>query len=205
MIRFSDANTEQHTAGMLDILEGLNDCVKAGKIKYCGLSDDTPWGISQFLRLSEQHNLPRMVSIQNEFSLLHAKDWPYLIEQCIHEDIAYLPWSPLAGGMLSGKYLNSARPDGSRWTLVQRNGLFRDTAQSQQAISHYVEIAQQYQITPAQLALAWCDQVDGVTSSIIGATSLVQLKDDIAAFNIELSEQALTDIGNVFKQYPMPF
>jgi aryl-alcohol dehydrogenase-like predicted oxidoreductase len=146
-----------------------------------------------------------MVSIQNEFSLLHAKDWPYLIEQCIHEDIAYLPWSPLAGGMLSGKYLNSARPDGSRWTLVQRNGLFRDTAQSQQAISHYVEIAQQYQITPAQLALAWCDQVDGVTSSIIGATSLVQLKDDIAAFNIELSEQALTDIGNVFKQYPMPF
>lgn len=205
MIRFSDANTEQHTAGMLDILEGLNDCVKAGKIKHCGLSDDTPWGISQFLRLSEQHNLPRMVSIQNEFSLLHAKDWPYLIEQCIHEDIAYLPWSPLAGGMLSGKYLNGARPDGSRWTLVQRNGLFRDTAQSQQAISHYVEIAQQYQITPAQLALAWCDQVDGVTSSIIGATSLVQLKDDIAAFNIELSEQALTDIGNVFKQYPMPF
>jgi aryl-alcohol dehydrogenase-like predicted oxidoreductase len=109
---------------MLDILEGLNDCVKAGKIKHCGLSDDSPWGISQYLRLSEQHNLPRMVSIQNEFSLLHAKDWPYLIEQCIHEDIAYLPWSPLGGGMLSGKYLNGARPEGSRWTLVQRNGLF---------------------------------------------------------------------------------
>ncbi|MEC8206669.1 MAG: aldo/keto reductase, partial [Pseudomonadota bacterium] len=132
-VRFSEADTEQNIAGMLDILEGLNDCVKAGKIKHCGLSDDTPWGISQYLRLSEQHNLPRMVSIQNEFSLLHAKDWPYLIEQCIHEDIAYLPWSPLGGGMLSGKYLNGARPEGSRWTLVQRNGLFRDTAQSQAA------------------------------------------------------------------------
>eukprot|EP01093_Parvamoeba_rugata_P013943 TRINITY_DN4417_c0_g2_i2.p1 TRINITY_DN4417_c0_g2~~TRINITY_DN4417_c0_g2_i2.p1 ORF type:complete len:108 (+),score=27.62 TRINITY_DN4417_c0_g2_i2:38-361(+) len=107
--------------------------------------------------------------------------------------------------MLTGKYLNGARPQGSRWTLVQRNGLFRDTAQSQQAISHYVEIAQQYQLTPAQLALAWCDQVDGVTSSIIGTTSLAQLKEDIDAFNIELSEQALTDIDAIFRQYPMPF
>jgi len=205
IVRFSDADTEQNIAGMLDILEGLNDCVKAGKIKHCGLSDDTPWGISQYLRLSEQHNLPRMVSIQNEFSLLHAKDWPYLIEQCIHEDVAYLPWSPLGGGMLSGKYLNGNRPEGSRWTLVQRNGLFRDTVQSQQAIANYVDIAKTYSVTPAQLALAWCNQVDGVSSTIIGATSMSQLQDNIAAFSIELSEQAITDINNVFKQYPQPF
>ncbi|MCF7519802.1 aldo/keto reductase [Pseudoalteromonas sp. L21] len=205
IVRFSDADTEQNIAGMLDILEGLNDCVKAGKIKHCGLSDDTPWGISQYLRLSEQHNLPRMVSIQNEFSLLHAKDWPYLIEQCIHEDVAYLPWSPLGGGMLSGKYLNGNRPEGSRWTLVQRNGLFRDTVQSQQAIANYVDIAKTYSVTPAQLALAWCNQVDGVCSTIIGATSMSQLQDNIAAFSIELSEQAITDINNVFKQYPQPF
>lgn len=205
IVRFSDADTEQNIASMLDILEGLNDCVKAGKIKHCGLSDDTPWGISQYLRLSEQHNLPRMVSIQNEFSLLHAKDWPYLIEQCIHEDVAYLPWSPLGGGMLSGKYLNGNRPEGSRWTLVQRNGLFRDTVQSQQAIANYVDIAKTYSVTPAQLALAWCNQVDGVCSTIIGATSMSQLQDNIAAFSIELSEQAITDINNVFKQYPQPF
>ncbi len=205
IVRFSDADTEQNIASMLDILEGLNDCVKAGKIKHCGLSDDTPWGISQYLRLSEQHNLPRMVSIQNEFSLLHAKDWPYLIEQCIHEDVAYLPWSPLGGGMLSGKYLNGNRPEGSRWTLVQRNGLFRDTVQSQQAIANYVDIAKTYSVTPAQLALAWCNQVDGVCSTIIGATSMSQLQDNIAAFSIELSEQAITDINNVFKQYTQPF
>jgi aryl-alcohol dehydrogenase-like predicted oxidoreductase len=205
IVRFSDADTEQNIAGMLDILEGLNDCIKAGKIKHCGLSDDTPWGISQYLRLSEQYNLPRMVSIQNEFSLLHAKDWPYLIEQCIHEGVAYLPWSALGGGMLSGKYLNGNRPEGSRWTLVQRNGLFRDTAQSQQAIANYVDIAKTYNVTPAQLALAWCNQVDGVSSTIIGATSMAQLQDNIAAFSIELSEQALTDINDVFKQYPQPF
>lgn len=204
-VRFSEADTQQHTASMLDILEGLNDCVKAGKIKHCGLSDDTPWGISQFLRLSEEHNLPRMVSIQNEFSLIHGKDWPYLIEQCIHEDIAYLPWSPLAGGMLSGKYQNGARPEGSRWTLTQRNGLFRNTPASMQAISQYMEIASQLRITPAQLALAWCNQVDGVSSTIIGATNMTQLKENIDAFNIQLSEQAISDIAQVYQQFPVPF
>lgn len=204
-IRFSEANTEQHIAGMLDILEGLNDCVKAGKIKHCGLSDDTPWGISQFLRLSEQHNLPRMVSIQNEFSLAHAKDWPYLIEQCIHEDVAYLPWSPLAAGLLTGKYLNGARPEGSRWTFMQRNGIFRDTAQSEQATKAYAALAKANNITPAQLALAWCDQVDGVASTIIGATSNEQLKENIDAFDMTLSEELLADIDKVFRQFPAPY
>ena len=130
MINFSEANAEQNIAGMLDTLEGLNDCVNAGKIRHCGLSNESPWGIGQYLRLSKQYSLPRMVSIQNELSLLQIKDWPYLLEQCIHENIAYLPWSPLGGGMLSGKYLDGARPQGSRWTLVQRQGLFRDTPQS---------------------------------------------------------------------------
>jgi aryl-alcohol dehydrogenase-like predicted oxidoreductase len=204
-IRFSDANTDQHTASMLDILEGLNDCVTAGKIKHCGLSDDTPWGISQFLRLSDEHNLPRMVSIQNEFSLIHGKDWPYLIEQCIHEEIAYLPWSPLAGGMLSGKYQNGARPEGSRWTISQRNGLFRNTEASEQAINQYMAIASQLGITAAQLALAWCNQVDGVASTIIGATSMVQLKENIDAFNIQLSTQTLDEIAHVYQQFPVPF
>ncbi len=204
-IRFSDVDTEQHIAGMLNILEGLNDCVKAGKIKHCGLSDDTPWGISQFLRLSEQHNLPRMVSIQNEFSLAHAKDWPYLIEQCIHEDIAYLPWSPLAAGLLTGKYLNGARPEGSRWTFMQRNGIFRDTAQSEQATSAYAKLAKANNMTPAQLALAWCNQVDGVTSTIIGATTNEQLQENIDAFDMTLSEELLADIDKVFRQFPAPY
>lgn len=203
--KFSDINAAEHTAQMLDILQGLDRCVRAGKIRYCGLSDDTTWGINTYLKLSEKHALPRMVSIQNEFSLLHAKDWPYLIENCIHEDIAYLPWSPLAGGMLSGKYLNGARPEGSRWTLTQRNGIFRDTPAAHQAVSAYAEIAKQYGYTPAQLALAWCDQVDGVTSSIIGATSMQQLQEDITAFAMPLSKQALSDIDSVFKLYPAPF
>jgi aryl-alcohol dehydrogenase-like predicted oxidoreductase len=203
--KFSESDHVEQTESMLNILQGLEKCVKAGKIRHCGLSDDTPWGINTFLKLSEQHNLPRMVSIQNEFNLLHTQDWPYLIENCVHEDIAYLPWSPLATGMLSGKYLNGARPEGSRWTIKQRNGLYRDTETSHAAIKAYQEIAIANGITPAQLALKWCDQVDGVTSTIIGATTMAQLKENIDAFKAPLSDQALRDIDAVIKRYPAPY
>lgn len=91
---FVAQDSASHIEQKLDILDGLAQCVKSGKIRHCGLSDDSPWGISQYLRLSEKYDLPKMVSIQNEFSLLQAKDWPYLIEQCVNENIAYLPWSP---------------------------------------------------------------------------------------------------------------
>ena len=88
---------QRHEAGMYDILCALDDAQQAGKIREFGLSDDTPWGINTYLKLAKQHGLPRPVSIQNEFSLLHTKDWPYLIENCVHEQVAYLPWSPFAG------------------------------------------------------------------------------------------------------------
>lgn len=205
MVSFTDVNREEQSTQMLDILQGLDTCIKAGKIRHFGLSDDTTWGINEFIRLSEKHGLPRVASIQNEFSLLHAKDWPYLVENCVHEDVAYLPWSALAAGALTGKYLGGARPAGSRWTYAQRNGIFRDTALVEKAVSGYLEVAKKHGFTPAQLALAWCNQVDGVSSTIIGATSMDQLKEDMAAFDMTLSEEALKDIMAVYKEYPVPF
>ena len=190
---------------LLEIGWHKDSCVKAGKIRFCGLSDDTPWGINTYLKLSEQYALPRMVSIQNEFSLLHAKDWPYLIENCVRENVAYLPWSPLGGGMLSGKYANGAMPKGSRWTFEQRNGVFRNTELGHAAVAGYVDIAREHGLSPSQLALAWCDQLDGVTSTIIGATSMAQLKENIAAFELGLNADVMHKIGAVFKQYPLPF
>ncbi|WP_255376153.1 aldo/keto reductase [Oleiphilus sp. HI0066] len=204
-ITFTDVDTEHHSNEMLQILQALNDCVQAGKIRFCGLSDDTPWGINEYLCLAEKHSLPKMTSIQNEFSLLHTKDWPYLIENCVHQDVAYLPWSPLGGGVLSGKYIDGKRPEGSRWSMSQRNGLFRDSEQVQQSVKRYIEIANQHNMTPSQLALAWCDQVDGVTSTIIGATTHEQLEEDIDAFNMTLSDDTLKEIASVIKDYPMPF
>ena len=203
--RFSDFDAKKEEADMLEILQALNTCIKAGKIRHIGLSDDTPWGINTYLKLSAKYDLPRMVSIQNEFSLLHAKDWPYLIENCIHEEVAYLPWSPLAGGMLSGKYLDGKMPEGSRWTYSQRNGIFRDTPAANEAVNAYMEVAEKHGYTPCQLALAWCDQIDGVTSTIIGATSLAQLKEDIDAFSKPLNKDVLTDVNAIFRKYPMPF
>jgi aryl-alcohol dehydrogenase-like predicted oxidoreductase len=204
-IRYDELNASEQIEQMLDILHGLAECVAAGKIRHCGLSDETPWGINQYLRLSEKHNLPRMVSIQNEFSLLHSKDWPYLIENCVHENIAYLPWSPLATGLLSGKYHNGARPAGSRWTFMQRNGLYRDTKQSNLAVAAYNELAKKQGISPITLALAWCDQINGVTSTIIGATKMSQLKENVAAFETPLSEELLAEVTQILKHFPMPY
>ena len=204
-IAFSSVDTEKHKEQMLDILKALDTCIKAGKIRHFGLSDDTTWGIHTFIELAKAHNLPRPVSIQNEFNLLHAKDWPYLIEHCVHEEIAYLPWSPLATGLLSGKYLNDARPEGSRWTFMQRNGLFRDTPAAHQAVANYCELAKSLNITPSQLALAWCDRIDGVTSTIIGATTMAQLEENIAAFDLILPEEFMTEIDAIWRQYPMPY
>lgn len=204
-LTFSSVDAARNSEQMLDTLKGLSACIEAGKIRYCGLSDETPWGISEYLRLSETHDLPRMVSIQNEFSLLHAKDWPYLVESCVMNNLAYLQWSPLAGGALSGKYMNGALPPGSRWTMLQRNGLFRDKTQTHTAIAAYKAVADKYNLSLATLSLAWCAQTDGVTSTIIGATSIAQLEEDIAAFEVTLSEELLAEIMAVFKCYPVPF
>jgi aryl-alcohol dehydrogenase-like predicted oxidoreductase len=204
-ISFTDVDKKQESAQMLEILQALKQCIDAGKIRHCGLSDDTTWGINEYLKLSDKYALPKMVAIQNEFNLLHNKDWPYLIENCVHEDIAFLPWSPLAGGMLSGKYLNGAMPKGSRWTMTQRNGLFRATEQSDLAILEYEKIAKSAGITTAQLALNWCDNVDGVTSTIIGATNLHQLEEDITAFDLTLQAETIEAVNKVLKMYPAPF
>jgi aryl-alcohol dehydrogenase-like predicted oxidoreductase len=203
--RFLEEDSAIEIEQMLDILQGLADSIKAGKIRYCGLSDDTTWGINQYLRLSDKYDLPKMVSVQNEFSLLHTKDWPYLIENCSRENIAYLPWSPLATGLLTGKYINGARPEGSRWTIVQRNGLYRDTENSNAAAKAYVDLAKHFDITPAQLALAWCDQIKGVTSTIIGATTMEQLEENIKAFEVEFTKEMTAEISLILKQYPAPF
>jgi len=205
IISFTEVNGEAHSKQMLEILQALDECVKVGKIRHFGLSDDTPWGINEYLRLSEQHALARVTSIQNEFNLLHTKDWPYLIENCVHADVAYLPWSPLATGALTGKYIDGIRPKGSRWSITQRQGLFRDTEMSNSAVKAYVEVADKHNLTLVQLALAWVAQVDGVTSTIIGATSMEQLQENLSAFTLLLSEDVLADVASVMKQYPSPF
>jgi aryl-alcohol dehydrogenase-like predicted oxidoreductase len=121
------------------------------------------------------------------------------------DDVAYLPWSPLGGGILSGKYRNGEVPENTRWSMSQRNGLFRDTPSVHAAVEAYLVVAQKHELSLAELSLAFLNHLPGVTSTIIGATTMAQLKEDIAAFDIELSEETLKDVHEVIRAYPMPF
>ena len=121
------------------------------------------------------------------------------------DNVAYLPWSPLAGGALTGKYLDGSRPEGSRWTLTQRQGLFRDTAEMTAAVKAYKSLAAEFNLSVTQLALKWIDSVEGVTSTIIGATNLQQLGDDIDAFDCEYSEELNAKVVELLRQHSMPF
>ncbi|MGB5438908.1 MAG: aldo/keto reductase [Gammaproteobacteria bacterium] len=202
---FSKTDAGQAVDGMHDILKGLQRCVDAGKIRFCGLSDDSPWGIHKYLELARAHDLPRITSIQNEFNLLHHIDYPHTLETCAMEQVAYLPWSPIGGGVLSGKYLDGQRPKGSRWTISQRMGLIREGEQVDVAVAAYQAVAEQHGISVAQLALKWCDQVDGVTSTIIGATTLEQLRENLDAFEIDYSEGLADEVSKVLKRHALAF
>lgn len=203
-IDFAAADARREADSFLDTLGALGKAVAEGKIRYAGLSNDTPWGIMKYLELAERHQLPRMTSIQVEFNLLKRSDDPYMAEVCAMEDVAYLPWSPLAAGSISGKYLNGARPKGSRWAVDPRPP-FRDTPDANAAVVAYMDIAKKHALDVCQMALKFCDMQSFVTSTIIGATSMEQLKTDIAAFDVTLSPEVMADIDSVYRKYPIPY
>ena len=187
----------------LEVLETLGELVKAGKIRHGGLSNETSWGTMKWLRLAEEKSLPRMVSIQNEYSLLCRHFDGDLQEVAMTEQCGLLAWSPLATGMISGKYLKGKRPAGSRWTLLNRPP--RDTKNAQDAVAAYINVAKKHGLDVCQMALAFVNSRPFVTSNIIGATTMEQLKDNIASVDITLSDECLQDIETVRRQYPVPY
>jgi aryl-alcohol dehydrogenase-like predicted oxidoreductase len=209
MIDFLANQTADVEDNLLDILQAVGEVVKEGKVRHFGLSDDSAWGISKYIELAKAHNLPRVTSIQNEFSLLNRSDDPYVAEMCVREDVAYLPWSPLVRGMISGKYRQGARPEGSRWevseNLIKGFKEFRDMPATHEAIDAYIKVSERFGLDVCQMALAFCKHQNFVTSTIIGATTMDQLTMNIAAFDIELSRDALNEIDRVYKQYPLLF
>jgi aryl-alcohol dehydrogenase-like predicted oxidoreductase len=208
-IDFTSNSTARIEDNLLDILSAIGEVVKSGKVRFFGLSDDTAWGIMKYLQLSDSHALPRVQSIQNEFSLLNRSDDPYLAEVCVREDVSYLPWSPLACGMISGKYKGGARPAGSRWEVEKQLrdtfDSFRDNDLAHAAVDGYHEVAKKYGLVPTQMALKFVDKQSFVTSTIIGATNMSQLKSNIDAFNIVLSEDVMKDIAQVYQKYSIVY
>ncbi|MEA1050588.1 NADP(H)-dependent aldo-keto reductase [Lamprobacter modestohalophilus] len=188
---------------LLETLQVLDDLVKAGKVRHVGLSNETPWGTMRMLALAEAHGLPRMVSIQNPYSLLNRSFEVGLAEVAIREHCGLLAYSPLAFGMLSGKYLNGARPAGARLTLFERFDRYSN-AEAEQATADYCAIAQRHGLDPAQMALAFVTSRPFVTSNIIGATTLEQLESNLASTSLTLSDEVLQAIEAVHTRQPNP-
>ncbi len=198
----------QHTQDQLDTplqetLQVLDEQVKAGKIRHVGLSNETPWGAMKFLGLADSGNLPRPVSIQNPYNLLNRTFEVGLAEVAIREQCGLLAYSPLAFGMLSGKFENGARPAGSRLALFSRFTRYANE-QAVAATSRYVELAREHGLDPAQMALAFVTAQPFVTSNIIGATSLEQLDSNLASIDLVLSEDVLAGIETIHKAQPNP-
>jgi aryl-alcohol dehydrogenase-like predicted oxidoreductase len=158
----------------------------------------------QYLRISGEKNLPRMVSVQNEYSLLYRTHEPDLFEISMRENVGLLAWSPLATGMLTGKYANGKIPDGTRWTMIRKQNQ-RNTPQAHKAVDAYLSIAKKHSLDPGQMALAFVTSRPFVTANIIGATTMEQLKSNIASFDIKLSPEILKEIDLVRRDFPIPY
>lgn len=191
-------------ANFIEVLETVQMLIQQGKIRHFGLSNETAWGLCKWLQLAEQHGLPRAVSIQNEFSLLCRNFEPDLAEIALHEDCGLLAWSPLTRGIISGKYLNGARPAGARLTIETRKE-HRVGPQVDQAVEHYIELARTHGLDPCQMALAFVNSRRFVTSTLIGATSMTQLKTNIDSIDVTLSEEVFAGIDRIRRLFPMVF
>lgn len=188
----------------LEILETLHTFVKAGTVRAIGLSNETPWGTMKYLQTANDHNLPRPVTIQNSYSMIHRAYEYGMSEVSMREDIGLLAYSPLAQGVLSGKYLDGKSPEGSRGNLFPRFIARYMGDGSLEAVKRYEAIAKKNGITLTELSLAFVNQLPFVTSNIIGATKMSQLKENIGSIYIELSEETLQEIAEVHAMIPNP-
>lgn len=186
-----------------ETLEVLNEQVQTGKIRHIGLSNETPWGTMRFLQLAEERGWPRAVTIQNPYNLLNRSFEVGLAEIAIREQCGLLAYSPLAFGMLTGKYANGARPEHARLTLFSRFTRYNNP-ETMRATEQYVQLAKQHGLDPAQMALAYVTSRPFVTSNIIGATSLEQLQSNLDSINLTLSEEVVAGIEAIHKIQPNP-
>ncbi len=191
------------TVTLLETLEALTEQVRAGKIRYIGVSNETPWGVMRYLQLAEKHELPRIVSIQNPYSLLNRSFELGLAEISQHEGVELLAYSSLAFGTLSGKYLNGAKPAGARNTLFSRFTRY-SSEQSNQAVAEYVALAKQHGLDPSQMALAFVRQQPFVASTLLGATTLEQLKINIDSYDVTLNEEVIEGLEAIHRRYTYP-
>lgn len=201
---FYDPALERATVPIEAQLEAFAGFIKAGKIRYIGLSNESPWGAMEFIRLARQKGLPMVVSIQNAYNLINRTYETGLSEVTRREGIPLLAYSPLGFGHLSGKYLNGAAPAGARLTLFPPFGQRYDKPNVMPACAAYADLARRAGMTPATLAIAFCRSRWFCASTIVGATTMGQLKENIDAECATLGNGILADIDAIHLRYPNP-
>ncbi len=198
-----DADNTHDITPLEETLAALSDEVQAGRIRHIGLSNETPWGTLKFLHLAEKLGLEKVVSVQNPYNLLNRSYEVGMAEIAQYEGVGLLAYSPLAFGYLTGKFRHGARPANARVTLFSRFSRYSNP-QSEWATEQYAQLAEKHGLSLTQLALAFIKQQFFVSSTIIGATNLEQLKENIDAFEIDLSPEILQEIEAIHIQQPNP-
>jgi aryl-alcohol dehydrogenase-like predicted oxidoreductase len=184
---------------MLEVLQVMGELVREGKILHFGLSNESAWGTMQYLKLSMELGLPRVQTIQNEYNFLRRYYDMDLAELAFHEDVGLLAYSPLAAGAISGKYLGGALPEGTRGAVA--GSAYRNNQYTEPAIRAYMALADKHGLDVCQMAIAFCLTKPFMTSVIIGATTMDQLKTNIAAADVQLSPVVLDEIQQIFMRY----
>ena len=188
-----------------DVLGNLKKFIDNGKIRQVGLSNETAWGAKKYIEISKDQNLPRMLSVQNPYSLLNRTYEIGLAEVSIREQIGLLAYSPLASGYLSGKYRNETYPKGSRMERDWDFWKYRySTPNFKNAVEEYYKISEKYNLDMSQMSLKFCEIQPFMTSVIIGATTMEQLKTDIESVNVKLTDEIIKEINEIQKIYPNP-
>ena len=197
-----DADPQSHTS-IEETLTALSELVDEGKIRHIGLSNENAYGVSEYLRLAREKGLAKIVSIQNQYSLLNRKYESAVAEICHKNGVGLLAYSPLSAGTLSGKYLDGAKPKGARMSHAPRSSHYNSDA-VQEPTRRYVELAEKHGLDPSQMAIQFAASREFMGSVIIGATSLDQLKIDIDAFDTKLSSDVLQEIDQIYQAFPDP-
>jgi aryl-alcohol dehydrogenase-like predicted oxidoreductase len=198
-----DATQERDTTPIAEQLHALGELVQAGKVRHIGLSNETPWGVMEFVRCAEQLGLPRVVTIQNAYHLMNRSFESGLAEVCHHSDVGLLAYSPLAFGWLTGKYLENPQAHG-RITLFPGFGQRYNKPNVPAATAEYVRIAREAGLSPAQMALAFVRSRRFTSSVILGATTLTQLKENLDSAEVTLTPEVTEQIEAVHRLYPNP-
>lgn len=187
-----------------ETLSALTELVKAGKVRHIGVSNETPWGVNEYLRLAREKNLARIVTIQNQYGLLSRGFEVGLSEICLREDIGLLPYSILNRGVISGKYLDGLQPSGARFTRWERDRERYNPARVEEPVRRYISLAQKYNLDPVHMAISFVASRPFVPSTIIAATSMEQLRSNISTVDVTLTPEILAEIHTLYTEIPDP-